>query len=120
MKKIGCILTAVIEIAALAGAYIIHYYTERKLGMIRYVNFKNMTWEREYPIEILKTSCVVVILTLTIATLFVPEKKTGVDQMDKSNECRPGYFYRFVCRIQFFLFCGIDGQIITLSVVCFC
>lgn len=75
MKKIGCILTAVIEIAALAGAYIIHYYTERKLGMIRYVNFKNMTWEREYPIEILKTSCVVVILTLTIATFILCLKK---------------------------------------------
>ena len=75
MKKIGCILAAVIEIAVLAGAYIIHYYTERKLGMIRYVNFKNMTWEREYPIEILKTSCVVVILTLTIATFILCLKK---------------------------------------------
>ena len=75
MKKIGCVLAVVIEIAALAGAYIIHYYTERKLGMIRYVNFKNMTWEREYPIEILKTSCVVVILTLTIATFILCLKK---------------------------------------------
>lgn len=65
----------VIEIAALAGAYIIHYYTVRKLGMIRYVNFKNMTWEREYPIEILKTSCVVAILTLTIVTFILCLKK---------------------------------------------
>ena len=71
----GFILAVVIEIAELAGAYIIHYYTVRKLGMIRYVNFKNMTWEREYPIEILKTSCVVVILTLTIATFILCLKK---------------------------------------------
>ena len=64
MKKIGYILALVLEIAALAGAYIIHYFTRRKLGMVRYLNFKNMTWERDYPMGPLKTGCVAVVAVL--------------------------------------------------------
>ena len=78
MKKIGYILALVLEIAALAGAYIIHYFTRRKLGMVRYLNFKNMTWERDYPMGALKTGCVAVVAVLTVLVLLLfSEKEKG-------------------------------------------
>ena len=75
MKKIGYILALVLEIAALAGAYIIHYFTRRKLGMVRYLNFKNMTWERDCPMGPLKTGCVAVVAVLTVLVLLFFLKK---------------------------------------------
>ena len=68
-KRILYIAAVVLEAAALIGAYIIHYFTKRKLGMVRYVNFKNMSWERDYPVEILKTACAAAAVVLTVLIL---------------------------------------------------
>ena len=68
-KKILYMAATALEAAALIGAYMIHYFTERKLGMVRYVNFKNMTWERDYPVEILKAACAAAAVVLTVLIL---------------------------------------------------
>ncbi len=75
MKKILYILTLVLEIASFIGAWTIHYFAVRKMGMIRYVNHKNMTWERDYPVEILKTACAAAAVVLTVLILLAFIKK---------------------------------------------
>ena len=46
MRKAGYILAVIIEAAALAGAWIVNYFATKKMGMARYVIYKNQTWER--------------------------------------------------------------------------
>lgn len=77
MKKIAYILALILEIAALTGAGIIHYFAERKLGMVRYLNYKNMTWERDYPVGTLKTVSLLIaaVLTVLIFLLFLKKRK---------------------------------------------
>lgn len=70
MKKIVYILMLIFECAALSGAYIIHYFTKRKLGMVRYLNYKNMVWERDYPVDTIKTICVVLVAAVSVFVLF--------------------------------------------------
>ncbi len=75
MKKIAYILALILEIAACAGAWIIHYFTRRKLGMVRYLNYKNMSWERDYPVDALKLACVASAALLTVLVLLFFLKK---------------------------------------------
>lgn len=77
MKKIGYIVTIILQAAVLAGAWIVHYFTERRLGMVRYLNYKNMVWEREYPVEILKITGMITALLLTVFVFFLFLKKKG-------------------------------------------
>lgn len=69
MKKILYILALILEIASFVGAWTIHYFSVRKMGMIRYVNHKNMSWERDYPVEILTTVCAAAAVVLTVLIL---------------------------------------------------
>lgn len=79
MKKAGYILAVLLEIAALSGAYIINYFTKKKMGMARWVIYKNQGWEREYPMDVLKMTAlaVIVILTILIFLLFLKKKDAG-------------------------------------------
>ena len=66
MKKLGYVLMVLLEAAALAGAYIINYFTNKKMGMARWVIYKNQGWERDYPMDTLKTAVMAVLILLTI------------------------------------------------------
>lgn len=89
MKKVLYVLALIIEIAALAGAYIIHYFTDRKMGMIRYVNYKNMGWERDYPMDMLKILCMAAVAVLTIIVLlfFLKKRKETTWFVKAMNVC---------------------------------
>ncbi|WP_346706465.1 hypothetical protein [Merdimonas faecis] len=76
MKKLGYVLMVLLEAAALAGAYIINYFTNKKMGMARWVIYKNQGWERDYPVDTLKTAVMAVLILLTILVfLFFLKRK---------------------------------------------
>ena len=76
MKKLGYVLMVLLEAAALAGAYIINYLTNKKMGMARWVIYKNQGWERDYPMDTLKTAVMAVLILLTILVfLFFLKRK---------------------------------------------
>ena len=76
MKKLGYVLMVLLEAAALAGAYIINYFTNKKMGMARWVIYKNQGWEREYPMDTLKMAVMAVLILLTILVfLFFLKRK---------------------------------------------
>lgn len=76
MKKRINILYAtmtVFEVLFFAGAYLVHYFTRTKMGMARYVLYKNRQWQEAYPIELLNIfslAAVVVIAALVALWLF--------------------------------------------------
>lgn len=76
MKKLGYVLMVLLEAASLAGAYIINYFTNKKMGMARWVIYKNQGWERDYPMDTLKMAVMAVLILLTILVfLFFLKRK---------------------------------------------
>ncbi len=69
MKKALYIIASIFEVALLTGAYIINYFTHKKMGMARYVVYKNREWEDKYPIELLQYAAIAVALILTAAVV---------------------------------------------------
>lgn len=71
MKKLVYAIVTLLEIALAAGAYIVHYFTRKKMGMLRYVIYKNQSWERDYPIETLRMTVIAVLILLTVTAVFI-------------------------------------------------
>lgn len=69
MKKILFILLDILSIAFLFGGYIIQYFTKRKLGMVRWVNFQERKVQEMLPVNILKYAAAIAVLLLTIIIL---------------------------------------------------
>lgn len=80
MKKILYILVTVLEIVCFAGAYIVNYFTRKKMGMARYVVYKNQGWRTRYPLELIMYGVIAMIAVFAVFTLIVyirNRKKAG-------------------------------------------
>lgn len=69
MKRAGYILAVLLELSALTGAYAIHYFTRKRMGMARWVVYKSQGWEREYPMDLLRWGAVLLIALLGAAAV---------------------------------------------------
>lgn len=68
--KLGLlIIFALLEIAALIGAYAGHYFTKTRMGMLRHMIYLNGKWEKMLPLDIIKWFVVILILIITIISL---------------------------------------------------
>ena len=75
MKKIICLFFDLLTVAFLAGAYAIQYFTRKKLGMLRWVNYHNMQIQKNAVYGILKYIAVVVAITLIVLIIAGYRKK---------------------------------------------
>lgn len=69
MKKAAYISVTILEILCLAGAWAVQYFTRRKMGMARYVVYKNRGWEARYPMELLANGAALLMVVLTVMLL---------------------------------------------------
>lgn len=69
MKKVLYFIGSVLEVALIAGAYVFNYFTNKKIGMSRFVGFMNQNWQKNYPLETLKLAAVAVVLLSAILLL---------------------------------------------------
>ncbi len=69
MKKILFVFLDLLSIAFLAGGYAIQYFTKRKLGMVRWVVFKNKQLQEQMPVDVLKYAAAAFVLILAVFTL---------------------------------------------------
>lgn len=76
MKKILFLLLDLLSIAFLIGGYTIQYFTKRKLGMVRWVNFHERKVQEMLPVNTLKYAAAIAVLLLTIIVLksFIKKK----------------------------------------------
>ncbi|MBS4979805.1 MAG: hypothetical protein KHZ72_00310 [Lachnospiraceae bacterium] len=88
MKKIIDVLLDLLTVAFLAGAYIFQYFVKRKLGMVRWVNYKNMTLQEELPLDLLKYAALAIVVILACAVLAGIRKQGG--RIEKSERIRAG------------------------------
>ena len=76
MKKyIGHIIGYAIELLLVAGAYLVKYFTGKKMGMARYVIFKNQSWERQYPLAQWTGISILLLIILLIFTVVLIVRK---------------------------------------------
>lgn len=84
MKKVLYIIASVFEAALLAGACIIQYFTRKKMGMARYVVYKNHGWEAKYPMQLMQYAAVAVILILTVIAVILYAKNRNQRTIQKT------------------------------------
>lgn len=79
MKKVLSIITIVLEVLFLAGAGIIRYFTERKMGMARHMVYMTRKWSEVVPLEVLRYVVPIVLIIFCIFSYryFVGVKKTA-------------------------------------------
>lgn len=75
MKRALYVLLDVLATGFLAGGYMIQYFAERKLGMVRWMNFQNMKIERDMPVDMLKCVALIVVAVLVAFVLFLYRRK---------------------------------------------
>lgn len=76
-KKALKIILTILGAGCLVGAYIIHYFAERKLGMVRWLNFQVVQYKKAMPLDTIEivVICAVVLLFLVAALLLYKNRK---------------------------------------------
>lgn len=75
IKKIFYVLTTTLEILLLVGAYMVNYFTHKKMGMLRHVVHKNYVWEDKYPIQTMQYIAIIALITLMLLVLILYMKR---------------------------------------------
>lgn len=75
IKKIFYVLTTMLEILLLVGAYMVNYFTHKKMGMLRHVVHKNYVWEDKYPIQTIQYIAIIALITLMLLVLILYMKR---------------------------------------------
>ena len=74
MKKIIYTFLDLLTIAFLIGGYVFQYFTRKKLGMLRWVNYQNMQIQKN-PYDILKYITVAAAIVLIVLIIVGYRKK---------------------------------------------
>lgn len=77
-KKIFYILTTILEVLFLIGAYMVNYFTHKKMGMLRHVIHKNYVWEEKYPITNIQYSSIIALIVLMLLVLILYMKRKSI------------------------------------------
>ena len=77
MKRIIYLFFDLLTVAFLAGAYAIQYFTRKKLGMLRWVNYHNMQIQKNAVYGILKyiTAVIAIVIILLIIAGYRKKKE---------------------------------------------
>ena len=75
MKKIIYICLDLLTIVFLIGGYAFQYFTRKKLGMLRWVNYQNMQLQKNHLFDILKYITVAAAMVLIVLIIVGYRKK---------------------------------------------
>jgi len=79
-RKVMYIAITILEVLVLAGAYAVNYFANKKMGMARYVIYKNQQWEGRYPVNTLTNILAAVLIAMAavvILLLVIRRKRVG-------------------------------------------
>lgn len=75
LKKVLYISCLVLQVAMVAGAFVIDYFAKSRMGMMRWLNYHNQAWGAALPLETLKIAVLVAIILATLLLFFLSLKK---------------------------------------------
>lgn len=78
MKKLVYILLDLLTVVFMIGAYAVQYFTRKKLGMLRWVNYQNMQIQKNTVYGILKYITVVVAIIFIVMIIAGYKKKKAM------------------------------------------
>ncbi|WP_448863390.1 hypothetical protein [Dorea sp.] len=78
MKKLVYILLDLLTVVFMIGAYAVQYFTRKKLGMLRWVNYQNMQIQKNAVYGILKYITVVVTIIFIVMIIAGYKKKKAM------------------------------------------
>ena len=78
MKKLVYILLDLLTVVFMIGAYAVQYFTRKKLGMLRWVNYQNMQIQKNAVYGILKYITVVVAIIFIVMIIAGYKKKKAM------------------------------------------
>lgn len=78
MKKLVYILLDLLTVVFMIGAYAVQYFTRKKLGMLRWVNYQNMQIQKNAVYGILKYITVVVAIIFIVMIIAGYRKKKAM------------------------------------------
>lgn len=85
MKKVIYWIVNLLEIAFLVGAYLVNYFAPRKMGMARFVVYKNMMIEEQYTnlqgMKMLAVGVVILLAIITITLYFTKRKNVKISMI---------------------------------------
>lgn len=64
-----------LQVLLLVGTYVVNYFTRKRMGMLRFVIYKNINWEQSYPIEQLQYLAIIIFAVLMILVLAIYLKR---------------------------------------------
>lgn len=65
----------ILEAMAIAGCFIFNYFTVNKLGMVRWVNFHSMKWEKALPMTAIKVIVIAALLIFAALMMWIYIKR---------------------------------------------
>lgn len=69
LKKIFYWVFTILQVLFLIAAYVIQYFSMKRMGMMRYVVFLNHEWEANYPVTALKYAAIAFLIILCAAEI---------------------------------------------------
>lgn len=78
MKKLVYILLDLLTVVFMIGAYAVQYFTRKKLGMLRWVNYQNMQIQKNAVYGILKYITVIVAIIFIVMIIAGYKKKKAM------------------------------------------
>lgn len=81
-EKIFYTIITILQVCMLIGAYMVNYFTHKKMGMLRHIVHKNYVWENTYPIETIKYTVIISLIVLMIGVLILYlKRKTNLNKI---------------------------------------
>lgn len=85
LNKIFYIILTILQVLLLIGTYVVNYFTRKKMGMLRFVIYKNINWEQSYKIERLQYLAIIIFVVLMILVLAIYLKRKSQLSKDILN-----------------------------------
>lgn len=79
MKRFLCAVCDLLAVVFLTGTKVLADFSRRKLGLVRWLNYYNMKYRKELPVDILKyLAAVLVCLLIVLVLVSAWRKKSGI------------------------------------------
>lgn len=69
MKRFINVFLLIVEVILFIGAFALNYFTVKKMGVLRYVVNKNIQWEKNYPIDMIKYVVLAALMLFLLGTI---------------------------------------------------
>ncbi|MDO4842410.1 MAG: hypothetical protein Q3982_07030 [Phoenicibacter congonensis] len=106
-KKALKIILTILGAGCLVGAYIIHYFAERKLGMVRWLNFQVAQYKKAMPVDTIEIVAIWAVVLLFLITAFLLYKNR---KQLKPESVLPFCILALAAAVTVFLFFSPDFQ----------